>query len=428
MPVKANANCCCGGCYTKPTDFTVPTRGLDSLRQLCCACIPKHVCVTYDCDGDGDSVVIPLTFPCDEQTKYEGQIPIDGTMVTITLSFVIEDDTCYFRCESDYWYSQPADVVVDADFRAILCTQNCEPCHSNYVEFSVDGPCSGTEVIRVSPAPVVSVSPVPERCCGCDDPCDDNVYVDNATHDCAGPCGGCPCICKTACITVIEEGEASSFQVDMCDFQWALSNGMVITLVGDEVNDCCQLHLDTGDIVPDSPPADVPIGEGQLTSCPFPVATWEFTDSGKLSPDNDVKVVFTCYTCSGCDQVLIDDINCCVATLPRVLTATITGSCCSTPITVTLIYDDASGLWSGSDPNGWCLNGFVDLELACGADWTLSFSANNCVDKTVGGGTGVCEPVNLSFTVAAQDSNPGVGPFCCDPVAGGASLTVTITE
>ena len=425
MPAKGSGKmgCCCGGCAEPPTDFLL-ARGLHQpLQQYCCACVPKHICATYDCNGTSSQAIIPLVRPCaadDHQSVYRGKMPIDGAMCDVEWFFQVEGGVCSICFKSTYLGETGTScIVMDDDARDILC-ERCESCSTESLQWQLnDAPdCSPYATMDIRPASMLPISPPLEKCCDCPDPRDDHPYETQRDTPCGGICGGCDCICKVAEITVWIDGDVSSTSATACNWKWGVGTDFVVELVKNASDGCCALRLNVDeDINTGAPLDDVAIGEQSANDCPSPEAEWDFTD-----PDTgkDYKVYFHCHQCGEVEQVIVS--GCCDDNVPKVLTASVDGgaSCCGS-FTVTLVYNEVSGIWEGSHPTAMCDHD-VEITVSCGdSAWSISYDGTGCTADN-DNATGTCDPVNLSATLNAG----GVG--CCDELGNPGTLTITVTE
>jgi hypothetical protein len=439
MPAKGSTKtCCCGGCSTPPWElaFADVRQRIQPLQQYCCACIPLQLCVHYVCPDDQveSFALFDAVIYCDaegtEAVQYAGDIIIDGALTR--LEFYFDADTEYGTCDfcltsSDLGIYGECKEITD-EVRAELCPR-CTPCpdETDILAWDISTQCSGTATISVRPAANTSLTPHP-RCCNCPDPCDDEPYLDLEPYpdeSCGGLCAGCGCICSRACITVVRNNQIFSDEVvDLCNWAYHTSGGIIISIVLNESTGCCELELTSaGAIEPDAPLTNVTIG-GISNPCPNPVGRWEFNDAHLTSPDDQVVVIFECATCDGCPGVVTS--TCCpgaAVRTSRVLSAEAVGSvgCCGT-INLLLVFDEVEGAWIGSDENSMCGHA-IGLRLNCGADtWSLTFSGAPCNEVTVEAEVGgTCDPLNLEFQV------PLTGLSCCSGALSG-TLVVTVTE
>lgn len=298
-----SGKCCCGECAEVPLDTDELWRTFDRLQQYCCACVPKKVCVTFvsDYDGSTDTVVLELQQPCvDGSTEeyhpmYSGTINTSVQSVDIEFSFRPDEyaETCHFCLKSEALGIEYDCLEVTGAVRNEICfscgrlccedeggdglpdpyQEACENLEWN-VPISDAAPGGGT--IYLCPADYVRIPP-----CG----------------KCVPHCVGCGCICGVACITVIEGGIitlSEAVPLDVCDWTYTTTNGIVIEIAPGDYDDCCYLDLkDLGEsgLVFDELPSPVKISG----SCPDPTAEWMF-----ISGQDDVQIEFECAVCDEC--------------------------------------------------------------------------------------------------------------------------------
>lgn len=444
MAWKGSKDCCCDGCHSPPRNFQLGVRDVQPQQQYCCACVPNQICVTVYCESTpGISATVLLDKRCtndvDGPILYQGIVPFANEQIDLLFRFTVENEQCYFCLESAVLGLNglaPYDChLIDAEQRArpsIFCQQlwiDGLPATWTITGAYADPFCPGDNLIvsvtKANNTPII-------RSAYCKDEYGNTVEDD---HPIRNLCGGCGCICTCACITVTTIGGSTLYlsclpteeecrdptyaelYANDC-ISWA-GGGYTISL-SQAYDGCCELDLTEFNGNSPSPlPEPVQIGPA-ANPCPNPAASWSFFDDN----NDPVTVRFDCASCSDC---LVTITECCNGQLPRVLTATISGTsglCTCFNGAISLVYDPVAEWWLGSAT--FCEKE-VELTFFCsGYGWGLNFTSGACVvvPGTLNTVTSDCDPLNAAFSFQLS----GIG--CCGvgDLGGPHNITITITE
>jgi len=103
------AGCCCGGCWSPPSDGrSASTADIIAVQQACCRCIPKYLCATLSAsEGYDDSNTLLERFCGSEldgdnpypggAVQFIGTLYRDGDPVNIRVRLVVHYDVCFIE-------------------------------------------------------------------------------------------------------------------------------------------------------------------------------------------------------------------------------------------------------------------------------------------------------------------------------------------
>jgi hypothetical protein len=381
MAVKQTKCCCCPEC---------------TINGLCCKCIPKTLCFTYE--GEYSTCSVQLEYGSGEN-GWQGILGCDGLSIDIYLYYQSDEYTgcnLYFRSE-DLGYPEGYELLVDTDYSA----------------------CQGNLYFRIGNLwwePAIKNKPL--NCVGCKCLCDCIclfvthptgeectgrlcwVYEDNAwvgTVTCRNPSGG----------------PDSDFVYD-ARVEWH-PKGELCDLIEDRDPYCNPYDLECIPVlfIPDLGIVDA-IPE-QLYILPCEEQNVNFTWSVNVGDDYEPTVVT--MQCSGCGEECILCSDCGFgAPIPTVLFLTFddrNGEQCACldglvvplpfkeKITVSVELQECELVYQGTFTN--CLGGEMTFRLKCGVLTTLDVWFNvNLFQDTPEDISLSFDPVELIFEVTEQ--------------------------